>query len=124
MNFQMTCLHDALRTDGPAAANVAELIRRMVAVARDCQARSVSLELPANQLGYGKIIVGSTETPLSLLYPSESVYRDCDITALQVRLIRAQKDLAKLQLSLSDRSFSYWVAAAGRYAQSYLKKLR
>lgn len=124
MLFQQTCLTDVLRIDGPAAPRVAELIRRMVAVARDCRMQSVPLSLPANQLEFGEIVVGSKQTPLSAIYPFESIYGDDDVTSLQARLIRAQKDLAKLHSSLADRSFSYWIAACARYMRRQFGKNR
>jgi hypothetical protein len=122
--FQRTCLRDALHCDGTAAPRVAELVRRMSALGRSSRARGDPLRLPANLLGTpGTPFTAPPPFDLAAMYPDQPVYRIRDASELQVRLMRAEKDLERLKASLSDRTLGFWLASAGRFFRRRLKRL-
>jgi len=122
--FQQVALADALRCDGPAAPRVAELIRRMTAVARDCRASGRPLLLPRNLLGGGVVITGMMPPSLAALYPDQALFAEADTMALQVRLARAEKEIERMRSELALRGPGYWLAATGRFLARKVRRSR
>ena len=81
--FQCDCLADCLECDGPAAARVAVLIRRMIESPQP---------FPANLLNNGHALRQGTSAPVVVL---------TDAQALQLRLARAENENVRLKETLA-----------------------
>jgi hypothetical protein len=97
MAFQRDCLADCLWTGGAAADRVATLMTKMVELARGPQ------RLPANLLD-GAALEHSNPPALQELYAEQSVFRETDLRALQVRLARAENENLRLKNQQAARS--------------------
>jgi hypothetical protein len=97
--YQNDCLADCLRHDGPAAPRVATLIEQMIQAPRAARSQSPTAS-PAAPV-------------LADLYPGQSVFRETDVAALQVRLARAESEIARLR---NDRDF--WSRLRNRLRRS------
>jgi hypothetical protein len=113
--FQRDCLEDCLRCDGPAAPRVANLIVKMVCCAREARLAGRPLCLEPDLLGNGTAYAPDHAVSLAALYPENPVFQERDIEALQVRLVRAEHENARLKESLAERGIRYWASAALRY---------
>lgn len=121
-SFQNNILADALRCDGLASAHVAELVTRLAHLGRAARESNSAIVLPANILAWSPF--GSVEhSPIDLatLYPDQHVFKENDISTLQVKLARAEAENQQLRQKLVQRSFGFWLDQSARIA---IKKLK
>ena len=120
MAFQRVCLRDSLLCDGSAAARVGELILILAAGASSGEANGAGLNRTARAAaayaGSGALVPSLGE-----LYPGSTVFEDNDPRSLQVRLVRAESENARLRREQSERGLGHWVQAAGRATARRLK---
>jgi hypothetical protein len=95
--FQRDCLADCLECDGPAADRVAALMRKMVELGRQGRGIGSEFRLPPNLLGGGNGTHGAAPPALAEWYEGQTVFRETDIQALQVRLARAENENERLK---------------------------
>ena len=107
MAHQRQCLEDCLRIDGPAAPRVAACITEMAG------RRSSPAAKPTARPG-AEASRPEPRTSLADLYPEVDVYRERDVTALQVRIARLEKTNALLEERLRHLGVSGTLAEAGR----------
>jgi len=88
--FQADGLADCLSIQTPAAPRVAALIVRMVE-----SAKQTGLPLPAKLIAAGQSAPAAPE--LAELYGDAAVFRESDVRALQLRLARAENEMARLK---------------------------
>jgi hypothetical protein len=96
MLFQSECLRDSLRCDGPAASRVGDLIVAMAQIGRGCRGQRKPLQFGANLAALPEPGNGSLPA-LSELYPGQATFQEADLAALRARLIRLEKDYARLR---------------------------
>lgn len=122
MLFQRDHLRDTLRMDKPAAECVGELIMKMSCIGREARAAGSDLHLPAQILNQPSLLTMSSQPPLSEMYPEHEVFRIPEVTELQSRLARAERDNFKLKEELSKRHLGYWISKAGYFFYSLYKQ--
>jgi hypothetical protein len=114
MSFQQDCLRDCLECEGSASLRVVALIQALVAVARRLRATGQPWRLPGGLLGRQELAAPSPPVPLCELYPDQALYREQDVTRLQVHLARLQKQNERLRAELARRSLLYGVRQFGK----------
>lgn len=122
MLFQRDHLSDVLRMDKPAAECVGELIMKMSHFGREARNQGRELNLPAQIISQPALLSPISQLPLSAMYPGQEVFRTSDVTELQSRLARAERDNFKLKEELGKRHLGYWISKAGYFLYSLYKK--
>jgi len=97
MLFQAECLRDNLHEDGPASARVSRLIEIMAAEGRAARAQKRAVRLGRDLMGNGTSAKPAPLPELSELYPGQAGFAEGDAAALRVRLLRLEKDYARLR---------------------------
>jgi hypothetical protein len=122
LSFQQDCLHDCLRCDAVAAAQVGELITKMVAYAREAKCQQQPYVLAPNMLQLSPVMqpVHSQNYTLADLYPEQPLFTDTDVSSLQIRLARLHKQNEKLRQMLEQRGFRYSIYLLSRQLALYL----
>lgn len=122
MLFQQDCWRYCLRSDGPAAPRVAELIRKMVEISRSLREVAGTSTFPVNLLAFHDWLPAGAPVPLAQLYEGQQVFAADDVQSLRVRFARLQREHAALKEELQTRSLGYWLAAAGRFLAKKVNK--
>ena len=122
--FQRECLREALVCDGSAAPRVAELMDRMVAVARKARHAEQKPNFTAHIIEFDPIQTAGTTPALRDFYPSQEVFLSDDLESVQVRLARAEKENETLKRQLETRRLGYWAGLLARKTIVHLKSIR
>jgi hypothetical protein len=97
MLFQSECQRDSLRTDGSAAGRVGDLVTAMARIGQDCRTRRLPLHLSPCLVDSSASPHGSPLPALTDLYPEHSTLQEQDAATLRLRLVRLEKEYARLR---------------------------
>ena len=97
MLFQAECLRDSLLCEGSSASRVHRLIEVMARLGRECRSENIPLRMGANLLESAESFGPGMLPVLSELYPGQAGFQERDTEALRSRLLRLEKDYARLR---------------------------
>jgi hypothetical protein len=118
--YQEDTLHECLVCDSSSSSRVAQLIERMISVARE-STKGNRWHLPSNMLHTAPDSSGHRQPSLAALYPSQPLFSENDVTLLQVRLTRLQKKNEELTRVVRSRGIRRGIYTFGRHLATYLK---
>ena len=117
--YQDQLLHDQLECRTPALPRMRHLIEQLAIRGRSARAAGTALELPPRMVdpGSGGHALPPRGISLADLYPTHPVLAEPDRRRLEIELMGARQELAKLRRELATRRIGYWVskAATGAY---------
>jgi hypothetical protein len=100
IHYQEMLLHDELACQGSASARMADLIRRMQAVAADRLAQNRPLAFPARLVSPEPDPV--VELPMAELFPAHAAFLETSIPRLRAELAHARREISLLQAEIEQ----------------------
>ena len=119
MAFQGDCLNDCLRSDGPSAPRVVNLMQEMARLATEAKQEGKRLQLPPRIVEAEFRLDHPSSVHIQDFYPAQEVFANTEVASLQSRIVRIENENKRLRQQVEARNIpAFLVSKAYRWWKS------